>query len=380
MKVLKNMKLKRMIALAIVFVMVLTALSACGTKKNANQDDSVSEESISEEAADEGLVDEDLVDDSSDADNASVSTSSSSFETVSVSSVPEGFSERDFDYSYQNALNISLADNGSKVSGSGAEVDGNTITITKEGTYIITGTLSEGQIVIDLPGENDKVQLVLDNVSITNSSSAALYVKNADKVFVTTTEGSVNNVSSTGSFVQTDDNNVDGAIYSKDDIVFNGMGTLNVISQEGHGIVSKNDLKITSGTYSIQSAKKGLQGKDMVGIAGGDITIDADGDGISSVYAVLYDGDIKINAGDDGINVKENDENNLPIITLAGGTLTIDSGDDGIQTTGELELLGTKINIVSGGGYENAAEHYGDMMFGQMGGWGGMGQGGPAFG
>ena len=245
---------------------------------------------------------------------------------------------------------------------------------------MLSGELQDGQIVVDLPGENDKVQLVLNGVKVTNSGSAGLYVKNADKVFVTTVSGTENSISSTGEFVQTDDNNVDGAIYSKDDIVFNGEGSLKVASAAGHGIVSKNDLKITGGTLEITSASKALQGKDMVGIAGGTVSLDAGTDGIDSVNTVIYEGDVSIKAGDEGINSDVTDENTKPAVLLAGGTVSIEAGDDAVQSTGDVTLSGASVNIVSGGGSENAAQHYDDMAFGQMGGWPGRGQQGPQFG
>lgn len=300
--------------------------------------------------------------------------------SVSTADIPEGFSERDFDTTYENAQTVELSNDGTKTDASGVNVNGNVITFTQDGTYLIKGDLDDGQIVVDLPGESDKIQLVLDGVNVTNGSSAGIYVKNADKVFVTTTEGSKNNFSVTGEFVQTDDNNVDGAIYSKDDIVFNGEGALKVSSESGHGIVSKNDLKITSGTYEIASGSKALQGKDMVGIAGGTINIDAGTDGIDSVNVVMYDGDMDITAGDEGINADVSDENTEPKVTLAGGEISIISGDEGIQTTGDVVTDGAELNIVAGGGSENAAEHFDDMAFGQMGGWSGRGQGGPQFG
>ena len=202
-------------------------------------------------------------------ETAGVAGSGSEADNAQVSNIPEGFSEKDFDTSYADAQIVELSTDTTKTEASGVTVEGNVVTFTQEGTYLLKGELNGGQIVADLPGENDKIRLVLDGVNITNTGNAGIYVKNADKVFVTTAEGSENSISVNGEFVQTDGNNVDGAIYSKDDIVFNGKGSLTVSSEKGHGIVSKNDLKITSGSYEIDSASKALQGKDLVGIAGG---------------------------------------------------------------------------------------------------------------
>ena len=292
----------------------------------------------------------------------------------------DGFTDRDFDSSYPDYQEIKLATGATGANADGVTVDGNTVTFTKAGTYLLSGELQEGQLVVDLPGENDKIQLVLDGVNVTNSNSAALYVKNADKVFVTTASGTENSISATGEFVQTDDNNVDGAVYSKDDIVFNGEGILKVASAAGHGIVSKNDLKITGGTIEVTSASKALQGKDMVGIAGGTVNLDAGTDGIDSVNVALYEGSVNIKAADEGINSDVTDENTDPVVLLAGAALNIEAGDDAVQSTGDVTLSGGTVKIVSGGGSVNAAEHYDDMAFGQMGGWPGRGQQGPRFG
>ena len=326
-------------------------------------------ESISSEASQVAYTQTENISDSSSETNASYN-----------GEIPEGFSERDFQTDHSDAVRVTLSDNSSSAEGDGVIIDGNNITFTSAGTYLLSGSLSDGQITVDLPGEEDKIQLVLDGVNVSKNGSAGIYVKNADKVFVTTVSGSENTVTSTGKFVQSDENNVDGAVFSKDDICFNGGGTLTVAAQTGHGIVSKNDLKITSGTYSVDSSGNALQGKDFVGIAGGNISLSAGSDGIESVHLAVYDGDIDISAEDDGINIKENDEDTSPTIILNGGNIDIDSADDSIQTTGDLTLDGSTLSLVAGGGSENAAQHYGDTAFGNMGGWKGMGQGGPAFG
>lgn len=362
-----NKKIKNtIIALAVPGALAFALAGCAGFGGSAAEDTSATAETTSAK--------------SSESTTATESKSSGSGASADAASKYEGFTDRDFDSSYSGYQEIKLATGSTSTDAAGVTVEGNTITFTQEGTYMLSGELQDGQIVVDLPGENDKVQLVLNGVKVTNSGSAGLYVKNADKVFVTTVSGTENSISSTGEFVQTDDNNVDGAIYSKDDIVFNGEGSLKVASAAGHGIVSKNDLKITGGTLEITSASKALQGKDMVGIAGGTVSLDAGTDGIDSVNTVIYEGDVSIKAGDEGINSDVTDENTKPAVLLAGGTVSIEAGDDAVQSTGDVTLSGASVNIVSGGGSENAAQHYDDMAFGQMGGWPGRGQQGPQFG
>ena len=157
------------------------------------------------------------------------------------------FSDRDKDPSFNEAtaVAINLAEDKSTCNSSGVTVKDNTITITKEGTYLLSGSLTAGQIIVD--AKDQKVQLVLSNVSIVNNTGAAVYVKDADKVFVTLAENTKNTLSNEKEFTDTADSGVDGVIFSKDDLTINGSVILTVNSANGHGIVSKDELTITGG-------------------------------------------------------------------------------------------------------------------------------------
>lgn len=170
------------------------------------------------------------------------------------------FTERDLAGTYEEsgAVYVTLSDDGITGETDGVAINGQTVTITAEGTYIFSRTLSEGQIVVD--ADNEKVQIVFDNVDITCASSVAVYVKSAEKVFVTLTEGSQNTLRNTDEYVAVDDNNIDAVIFAKSDLTLNGTGSLTIVSAEGHGIVSKDDLKITGGTYDITTAGHALSG------------------------------------------------------------------------------------------------------------------------
>ena len=63
-------------------------------------------------------------------------------------------------------------------------------------------------------GDEDKVQLVLSGVTMSNDDSACIFVKNADKVFITLAEGTTNTLSDAGKeYTETDkDSTVDGVI------------------------------------------------------------------------------------------------------------------------------------------------------------------------
>jgi hypothetical protein len=171
-----------------------------------------------------------------------------------------------------------------------------------------------------------------------------LYVKSADKVFVTTT--SSNNVMEvTGSFVADGETNLDAVIFSKDDLVLNGTGTLTIVSAQGNGITSKDDLKVTGGTYSITSLLDALEANDSIRIAGGDITIVTDKDGLHSEndedgslgYVYILNGTLNISADDDAILGNS-------IVQIDGGTINIETSTEGIEAT-QIQINGGEINI-----------------------------------
>ena len=143
------------------------------------------------------------------------------------------------------AVKITLNKTTATVSGSGVKADGSTITITEEGVYIVSGTLEDGQIIVDA-SDSDKVQIVLDGVHINCETNAAIYVREADKVFITLAENSSNTLGGGNEYSQIDDNTVDGVIFSKSDLVCNGTGSLTIEADYKHGIVSKDCLLYTS--------------------------------------------------------------------------------------------------------------------------------------
>ena len=152
----------------------------------------------------------------------------------------------------ETTVTITLSDGASRADCAGVTVSGDTVTITAGGSYRVTGMLTSGQIVVNAPEE--KVVLALDGVSVTCENSAALYVVKAKMVILSLVSGSENALASTGEYIQTDDNTVDAAIFSKDDLTIKGSGALTVSSETGHGIVSKDELKIKSGTITVTAA------------------------------------------------------------------------------------------------------------------------------
>lgn len=258
------------------------------------------------------------------------------------------FTERDLDGTYEEskAVYVTLSDDGITGKTAGVAINGQTVTITEEGTYVFSGTLSEGQIVVD--ADDAKVQIVLDNVDITCASSAAVYVKSAEKVFVTLAEGSQNTLRNTDEYVAIDDNNIDAVIFSKSDLTLNGTGSLTIVSAEGHGIVSKDDLKITGGTYDITAAGHALSGKDSVRIA---------------------DGAFVLTAEKDGIHAENADDEEKGYIYIADGDFTITSDGDGMDASNIVQIEDGTFDITAGGGAANSLKtHESDMPGGPGGG------------
>ncbi len=229
--------------------------------------------------------------------------------------------------------------------------NGQMLTVTEAGVFVISGTAEECTIIVDTDS-TEKVQLVLDGVSITNSDFPAIYVKSADKVFITTTD-STNTLSVTGSFTSDGENNTDAVIYSTDDLVLNGVGSLTITSAYGNGISAKDDLKVTGGTYTITAAEDALEANDSIAICGGSFTIKAGKDGFhcendeAEGYIYIADGTLSISASDDGIQA-------TTVLRIDGGTVTI-SGSEGMEAT-YVQINGGTLDITALDDGINAAQ------------------------
>lgn len=274
--------------------------------------------------------------------------SSASFASGSSSSSDDYFSSRDFEVGYDEDTStvISLNNDSASCSLDTVSISGTTITITDEGTYILTGTLDDGMIIVDAE-KSDKIQLVLDDAAIHSETSAAIYVLEADKVFVTTAADTTNTLSNGGSFTAIDESNIDAALFSKEDLTLNGCGTLIVTSPGGHGIVSKDSLRITSGIYDISCASQGISGKDDICLANADITIAS---------------------GKDGIHAENEDDEELGFVFIQSGTFDITAEGDGLSASSWMQIEDGSFTITAGGGSANAASRSSDSWGGFPGG------------
>ena len=253
---------------------------------------------------------------------------SSTSDTAENSS--ELFTDRDLEIGYDEETSawITLSGDSASSDSDAVQISGSTVTITDEGTYILSGVLNNGMVVVSAE-DTDKVQLVLNGVQITNETSAAIYIPEADKVFITTVDGTENVLTNGRTCSAIDDNNIDAVIFSKSDLTLNGAGTLTINAAAGHGIVSKDDLVLTSGTYVITAASHGLSGKDSVRIANGSYTI---------------------TAGKDGIQAENTDDASLGYLYIAGGTFAITAEGDGLSASGYLQVEDGDVTITTGAG------------------------------
>ena len=217
------------------------------------------------------------------------------------------------------------------------------LTIRQAGTYLLSGSLTDGQILIDAP-EDAKVKLILNGVSVTCRSHATVYARSADKLILSTASGSVNLLASVGDFVQIDDKNVDAAVFACCDLTLNGEGTLNLSCETGHGLVSKDDLKLKDGTVNVAAAKKGLEGKDSLTVEGCTLSVEAGTKGLVSGKdeetgsILLSGGSLSVFSRDDAIHCSGS-------VKVEGGTLVLSSGDDGIHADETLIVSGGRLSV-----------------------------------
>lgn len=286
--------------------------------------------------------------------------------TANLDKMDFNFTDRDINAKYSDkVINVNL-DNPSNIEG--AERDGNTLTLKNEATYILKGTIDDGQVCID--ANDAKVQIVLDGANITNTHGSAIYIKNCKKAFITTANNSVNRISDGPDYFDETEDGPNATIYSKEDLTLNGTGILSINGNHKHAVHSKDNLLVCGGTYKIEAIEDGLRGKDCIKINNGTFDIAAGENGIVSSdknddnkgYVSINDGKFSIKAGKNGIKSQtyskinngsyvlttENDGLNSNVrIDINGGNIEIAAGDDGIHTEAELNINNGNINVIN---------------------------------
>ena len=309
---------------------------------------------------------------------------------------------------------IEAADN-DKLEASGENIilaDSTDVSITKGGKYTVTGSSKNSTIYVET---EDEVEIVLDGASMENENTPCIYVKNADKVTVSTTENE-STLAVTGSFEKDGDTKTDAVIFSKDDLALEGTGILNINSSD-NAISSKDDLKIKSGTLNINCSGNALEAQDELEVSDGTIKVTGCNDGlhakdsdddskgsvlitggtfditatddaihgtttiqidggeltltgaecIEATYVKINDGNINISASDDGINASAKSSALTPTFEMNGGTVTISmaAGDtDGVDSNGDIYINGGTIDISgqSTFDYDGKAEYKGGTI------------------
>ena len=238
---------------------------------------------------------------------------------------------------------ITLSPDGSTSTDASVLIDGQTVTITQEGTYQIAGTLDDGALIVE-SGENAKITLVLGGVSIKNTTGAAIQIGTADDVTVELAEGTTN-VLQSGEEVDiaaaTEGEEASGgALQSKADLKIKGKGSLTVLGYLNNGIHCTKDLKIKNGNISVTALGHGIKGKKSVTVSGGTVTV---------------------TSGKDGITSDETENEEKGFVTIEGGEIIITSAGDGVSAETTLTVTGGVISIISGGGSANAQQKTDNM-------------------
>jgi hypothetical protein len=365
---------KRTIAGLAVLTMALSAFTGCADNNKSVSSDSESSFKVTREAEEMSSKTEE---ETTEKSSEKASKTSYSANSDGVIDTTDMFTDRDLEQTADLSEAKSLT-----------AADGKTLDITEEGVYLISGSAKNCTIKVDTDN-TAKVQLVLDGVKIENEDFPAIYVVSADKVFVTTADGSENILSVSEEFTADGDTNTDAVIYSKDDLVFNGTGTLSVYSAYDNGISCKDDLKFTGGTYNITASADAVEANDSIAICGGSFTINTNKDGfhcendeddtLGSIY--IADGSFDITSVSDGIqgttyvqidggtfNISSAEGIEATYVQINGGDITIDASDDGINATSKstacdvvVEFNGGNTTITMGQGDTDAVDANGSI-------------------
>ena len=318
---------------------------------------------------------------------ASTDTLTDSTETVTAEIPVNGETHDDAaDYTWDAAEEITVQLNGDSITAGSPDVviDGSTATITAAGTYRLSGSLSDGQVIVETE-DKDTVRLILDGVEITSASSAPIYISKADKTILVLAEGSVNTITDGSSYVLADpeSDEPNAAIFATSDLTITGTGSLEVNGNYNDGIATKDGLILAAGSISVSAVDDGIRGKDYVYVKEGGITVTAQGDGIKSDndtdtskgFITIDLGRIEVTSGGDAISAQTNvlvsggelildagggsdaviDENlsakgikGGSSVTITNGIVTIDSADDSLHSNNSITINNGVVTLSSG--------------------------------
>ena len=219
-------------------------------------------------------------------------------------------------------IQVTLADEGCECGSDTVICEGDTVTITAPGEYLLTGSLSNGQVRVDCK-EDGKVSINLQDVSIHYETGAAILIGHVSpRIRISLMADTTNELSNGADLIYEEEDEPNGVIFSRSDLTIEGSGTLKVTAGAMDGIVSKDDLKIEGGTLIVNAPRHGIRGKDFVEIS---------------------DGNITVTAGKDGIRSNNNKESDRGYISVLGGTIRITCGDDPFDFVTALNIRNAEI-------------------------------------
>lgn len=272
-----------------------------------------------------------------DTASATVPAAGSSAEQVLAANVEVHAASLDYDES--TVVDVSLSAGTASSDSDAVVVDGGTVTIAAPGTYRLTGTLSDGQVVVDSAAEGT-VRIILAGVAITSSTTSALAIMDADEAVVLLADGTSNTLVDATTYVYPDSgtDEPNAALFSSADLTIAGTGSLTVTGNSNDGIASKDGLTITGASVKVSAEDDGIRGKD---------------------YVSIQDADVIVQSGGDGIKADNDEDTDKGFIVVQAGTVTVTSGDDGLTAATDLVVTGGTLDVTAGGGAPEVSQDAG---------------------
>ena len=264
-------------------------------------------------------------------------------------------------YNTGSATQITATNGEISIQGNGATTNGNKLDITAGGTYVLSGDFT-GQVTIN--ASKQTVTLVLNDATITNESGTAIYIQEVKRILIAAEPDTINKITDGKTYsANYGEEDVDAAIYSKDDLIFAGTGTIEVTGNYNHSIHGKDCIQLLSGTLNVTSANDGIVAKDYFAMKDGTLTINSASDGIKTTsdqdaslgYVAFDNGTVKIKSTGDAIN-------SITRISIAKGNYEIETGNGASDTSADNSEWGrwqkTGSKTVSGSAKGLKAEKY----------------------
>ena len=248
----------------------------------------------------------------------------------------------------EGATQIAASGDSIVVTGDGAVAENGKVTIRKAGTYLLSGTLEEGQLLVDAE-EGAEIILVFDGFKISNSTDAPLLFESGSSITLVLKDGSENAVTDLRSSAEENQ----AAIYTKSDLTISGNGTLDVTGTAEDAIHSKTNVTVQGGTINLKAGDDAIHADETLTILDGKVTVLESEEGLEGLVVDIQGGDITVNASDDGLNASDGSGSDKAPgqategaeIRISGGVLTVKAGGDGIDSNGDLIISGGTVVV-----------------------------------